>query len=127
VEHLEAIARRPVEQRLDLGLVANEDYAQARIGGGSLHGAGNDRTGGVVAAHGVQCDLHRLLLSLGWHDLTALIKAAVGADAVRQHRLFTPRTVLDLSRFEVVVAAPHALARVGGTSLRNGHVCYALR
>ena len=96
--------------------------AQFGIGGDGLHGAGHDRPGGVVAAHRVQRDSAWLTsLLFGRHDLTALVIAAIGTDAVRQHRLFAAAAILNLHRLEVLVAAPLALAGVGGSSLRNGH------
>ena len=114
VEDLDAVAarRRPARQRLDLGLVADQNDAQVGIGGDRLHGAGDDRTGRMVAAHRVQRDLHGLLLLFRRHDFAALVVAAVGADAVRQHRLVALAAVLDLDRLDVVMAAPFALAGV---------------
>src|SRR5579884_2639465 len=64
-----------------------------------------------------------LLLFFHGYDFAALVIAAVGADVVRQHRLLAARAVLDLDRLEVLVAAPLALAGVGGTSLGDCHVC----
>ena len=49
-------------KRFDLGLIADQDNAQVRIGLNGLHGAADDRPGSVVAAHRVQRDLHGLLL-----------------------------------------------------------------
>jgi hypothetical protein len=47
--------------------------------------------------------------------------AAVGADAMRQGRLVALRAILDLRRLGVMMAAPVALLRLGGTPLRYGH------
>src|SRR5262249_51369875 len=67
-----------------------------------------------------------LLLFLGLH-LATLVESAVGADAVGQHRLFAARAVLDLHRFDVVVAAPCALPGTGDSSLGNRHDCLPCR
>jgi len=99
------------QQWLDLGLVAGQDYVEFRVRLDRLHGAGNDRPWRVVTAHRVQCDPHELRLLLGYH-LAPLIVAAVGADAVGQHRLLAPAAILDLEGLEVVVAAPLALPGV---------------
>ena len=91
------------------------------IGRDRLHRAGNDGAGGVVAAHRVQGDPHRLLLLFRRHDFATLVIAAVGADTVRQHRLIALRAVLDLHRLNVLMAPPIALAGVRGPSLWYGH------
>src|SRR2546425_1534907 len=61
-----------------------------------------------------------LFLFLGDH-FAVLVEAAVGADAMRQHRLFAARTILDLDGLDVLVAAAFALTGMGGSSLRDCH------
>jgi hypothetical protein len=60
------------------------------------------------------------------HGLAPLVVAAVGTEAVRQHRLFAIGAVLDLDWFEVQVTASLALPGVGGSSLRYSHDWVAL-
>jgi hypothetical protein len=76
----------------------------------------------MIAAHRVQRDLHGLLLLFHHHDLTALVVAAVRADAVRKHRLFASGAILNLDRIEVLMAPPLPLPGMRRTPLRNGHV-----
>jgi hypothetical protein len=47
--------------------------------------------------------------------------AAIGADTVRQHRLIAVAAILDLERFDVMVAPPFALPGVRSASLWNCH------
>ena len=107
-----------------LALVADEDDGQLGVGGDGLDGAGDDRAGGVVAAHRVQGDPHGLLLLLGvlfGDDDAALEEPAVRADPVRQDRLVALLAILDLDGLDGVVAPPMALLGVGRSSLGNGH------
>jgi hypothetical protein len=76
----------------------------------------------MIAAHRVERDLHGLLLLFHDHHLTALVMAAVRANAVGQHRLFASRAVLNLNRLEVQVAPPLALPGMRCAPLWNGHV-----
>jgi hypothetical protein len=123
VEDVKAFARAAflLQASLDLGAVAHEDDPEVRPAGDRLDRAGYDRAGGVVPAHGVQGDLHGLLLLFHVHHGAALVVAAVGADAVRQHGVVALRAVLDLYRLEVVMTPPLALPGVGGTSLGDCH------
>src|SRR5262249_27508963 len=122
VEQLQAVAAGGAgQERLDLGLVADEHHAQLGVGCDGLHRTGDDRPRGVVAPPRVPRDPHGLLLLFHRHLLAALVEAAVGADAVRQLRLVALRAVLDLQRLEVLVAAALPLSRVRRSSLRNGH------
>jgi hypothetical protein len=117
----------PGEERLNLGLIADEQNAQIGVGGDGLHGAGHDWSRRVVAPHRVQGNEHKLLLLFGLHDFAALIVSAIGADVMRQHRLLAAAAVLDLHRFDVQVTAAFALAGVRGSSLRNSHDSFAFR
>jgi hypothetical protein len=76
----------------------------------------------MIAAHRVERDLHGLLLLFHHYHLTALVVAAVRADAVGQHRLFASRAVLNLNGLEMLMAPPLPLPGMRRTPLRNGHV-----
>ena len=125
VEEIDAFVRaaRFHQRGFHLSLIADEDNAELRVGIHGKHRAGDDRLGRMIAAHRVERDLHGLLLLFHHHDLTALVVAAVRADAVRQHRLFAPRAILNLHGFEMLMATALALPGMRRASLRNGHDC----
>jgi len=77
----------------------------------------------IAGCLGDVCGL--LLLLLRTDYFPALVVTAVRADAVRQDGLFTVGAILDLHRLQVQVAAPLALAGVGGPSLGNCHGVFA--
>jgi len=74
----------------------------------------------VIATHRVQRDLHDSFLLFRYH-LTALIMAAVGADAVRQHRLVALAAILHLDGFNVLMTPPFSLAGVRRSPFWNCH------
>ena len=114
-------AASAAQVRFHLGPIAHQGHAQIRIGGNGLHSARHHRSRCVVAAHRVQRDLHGLLLLFRLHRFAALVVAAVGTDAVRQHRLVALGAILDLQRFDVQMASPLALPGVRSSSLGNSH------
>ena len=113
-----------LDGRLDRGLIPDKDDLNIRVFGDRLDRSGHDRSGGVVPPHRVQRDPHgSLLLGFQGHDFTALIEAAVRADAVRQDRLVALRAILNLDRFLVMVAPPRPLFGVRRAALGNSHDC----
>src|SRR5438067_12020681 len=110
-----------LKARLDLGAVADQEDVEPWVCGHRLHRTGNDRSRCVITPHRVQCDTHGSFLLFHRYDFSVLIVAAVRTDPMRQHRLIASAAVLNLERFNVVVAPPFALAGVGGPSLWDCH------
>jgi hypothetical protein len=62
-----------------------------------------------------------LLLLFRRYDFPALVVAAVGTDAVRQHGFVALAAILDGERLDVLMTPPFALAGVRGPSLGDCH------
>src|SRR6516164_2632158 len=122
MENLDPIGGGSCHAWLDLRAVADKSDAKCGVGLNGLDGTGNNRPGCVITAHRVQRDLHLLFLLLFHvHNFPALIVAAIGANAVRQHRLVALRAVLHLNGLDMQMASPLALPGVRRSSLRNCH------
>jgi hypothetical protein len=117
-----AIGSKSVQFGVDSVFITDEDNGHIGLSCNGLNSAGHDGTGRVIAAHRVQRNPHELLLLfLDRDDFSALVVAAIRADAVRQSRLIALRAILDLRRLGMMVAAPVALPGTRRTPLRYGH------
>ena len=95
---------------------------QVLVGSQGLQSAGYDGLGWRGAGHRIQGYPHGLIpLDLHLHHFDIPIVAALGADTMGKHGLIAVAAVLYLDRLHMEVTSPHALPRMGDTSLRYGH------
>jgi hypothetical protein len=101
---------------------AEDGQPQVLVGSQGLQRAGYDGLGWSGAGHRIQGYPHGLLpLDFHLHHFDIPIVAALGAHAMGQDRLIAVTAVLYLDRLHMEVTSPHALPRMGNTSLRYGH------
>jgi hypothetical protein len=94
----------------NLSLIADQDNAKPGIGPHGLDRARDNRAGREVTAHHIQRNAHGLFLLFFFaNHCPVLIIAAVGADAMGQHRLAAVGAILNLDRCHVLMTSPLAL------------------